>query len=265
MACIGFIIGASLIPIEAAIPPTPAFRMITVDGDNVTAHIYDDTLNFIEGGGITITPNYDNDSLTFTATGNVTEVTTWTEEHYSGDNTLHMGSGVIEFNDDPSATISYSPNSPKGFELSQKLRLESSGAKSIQFARTGNLNDGDLIGSFFFRAEDSGSLETHYAEFKAYMVDDDGTEEGSLEFNVITNGVGGVPYFHLNKLGSGEFEILRTVDTNLNPTKQFVLESFTDGSRPTSATAGRVIFNTSDGMINIDTGSNWTFPNGTIT
>jgi hypothetical protein len=43
------------------------------------------------------------------------------------------------------------------------------------------------------------------------------------------------------------------------------LPVFTDGTRPAAGTAGRLIFNSDDGLINIDDGTNWTLPDGTTT
>ena len=40
---------------------------------------------------------------------------------------------------------------------------------------------------------------------------------------------------------------------------------YTDGTRPTAGIAGRIIYNTTDGKLNIDTGAGWTLPDGTAT
>lgn len=40
---------------------------------------------------------------------------------------------------------------------------------------------------------------------------------------------------------------------------------FTDAGRPAAGTAGRIIFNSDDGQLNIDDGTNWTLPDGTTT
>ena len=42
-------------------------------------------------------------------------------------------------------------------------------------------------------------------------------------------------------------------------------KSYSNAGRPSAGTAGRVIFNTDDGQLNIDTGSVWTLPDGTTT
>lgn len=44
-----------------------------------------------------------------------------------------------------------------------------------------------------------------------------------------------------------------------------VLTSYTNATRPTVGVAGRIIFNTDDGQLNIDDGTNWTLPDGTTT
>jgi len=48
-------------------------------------------------------------------------------------------------------------------------------------------------------------------------------------------------------------------------TGNVILPSQTDGNRGAAGTAGRIIFNTDDGQLNIDDGSNWTLPDGTTT
>jgi len=40
---------------------------------------------------------------------------------------------------------------------------------------------------------------------------------------------------------------------------------YTDATRPSAGTAGRIIFNSDDGQLNIDNGTNWTLPDGTVT
>ena len=44
-----------------------------------------------------------------------------------------------------------------------------------------------------------------------------------------------------------------------------LIASFTDANRGAAGTAGRIIFNTDDGQLNVDDGTNWTLPDGTIT
>lgn len=45
----------------------------------------------------------------------------------------------------------------------------------------------------------------------------------------------------------------------------FYLVPYTDSTRPAAGTAGRVIYNSDDGKLNIDNGTNWTLPDGTVT
>jgi hypothetical protein len=40
---------------------------------------------------------------------------------------------------------------------------------------------------------------------------------------------------------------------------------YDDAGRPAAGTAGRVIYNTTDGNLNIDNGTNWILPDGTVT
>lgn len=56
-------------------------------------------------------------------------------------------------------------------------------------------------------------------------------------------------------------------DIDLTMTGQALLTIgvYTDAQRPAAGTAGRVIFNSDDGQLNIDDGTNWTLPDGTTT
>ena len=49
------------------IPPTPAFKIINTTSGNVTASTYDDFVEFVAGTGITISPNYALNEITFSA------------------------------------------------------------------------------------------------------------------------------------------------------------------------------------------------------
>lgn len=52
-----------------SIPPTPAFRVINSSSLNVTASSYNDYVEFVAGTGMTISPNFANNKITFTSTG----------------------------------------------------------------------------------------------------------------------------------------------------------------------------------------------------
>ncbi len=59
-----------------------------------------------------------------------------------------------------------------------------------------------------------------------------------------------------NSVGSGAY-----IDNSGN----FVFQSYNDTTRPAAGVAGRVIFNTDDGNLNIDNGTNWIHPSGGTT
>ena len=46
---------------------------------------------------------------------------------------------------------------------------------------------------------------------------------------------------------------------------ELVTRVYTDTNRPDPGEVGKVIFNTTDGQLNIDDGTNWTLPDGTTT
>ena len=48
-------------------------------------------------------------------------------------------------------------------------------------------------------------------------------------------------------------------------TQGMIARSYTDATRPSAGNAGLIIFNTSDGQLNVDDGTNWTLPDGTAT
>jgi hypothetical protein len=60
--------------------------------------------------------------------------------------------------------------------------------------------------------------------------------------------------------GSGWVDCIK-IDNN----GHVILPSDTDAARGAAGTAGRVIFNTDDGQLNVDDGTNWTLPDGTTT
>ena len=49
------------------------------------------------------------------------------------------------------------------------------------------------------------------------------------------------------------------------PLKGLYVPVLTDGQRGSAGNVGRVIFNSTDGQLNIDDGTNWTLPDGTTT
>ena len=73
-------------------------------------------------------------------------------------------------------------------------------------------------------------------------------------------------YVIANSFDLGTDDYFR-IDTtgNVSVDVSLVLPSYTDTTRPSPGTAGKVIFNTDDGQLNIDDGTNWTLPDGTTT
>jgi hypothetical protein len=76
-----------------------------------------------------------------------------------------------------------------------------------------------------------------------------------------------------NLEGAGYFEGQLEVDGVLYPDggvtmaaqTMLLIGVYSDASRPAAGTAGRMIFNTTDGNLNIDDGTNWILPDGTTT
>lgn len=61
------IVGLALNPIESAIPPTPAFKIINTTSGNVTALSYNSAVTFLNSTGINITPDYSANTITFSS------------------------------------------------------------------------------------------------------------------------------------------------------------------------------------------------------
>ncbi len=77
------------------------------------------------------------------------------------------------------------------------------------------------------------------------------------------------PGFDISLVGfsTEQQEQLKTLLTQLVTLREREILSniYTDTSRPAAGTIGKVIFNTTDGQLNIDDGTNWTLPDGTTT
>ncbi len=70
----------------------------------------------------------------------------------------------------------------------------------------------------------------------------------------------------LDKLMFGMPQDLKNfLQSILGGTLDIRFPSYTDASRPAFGNAGLVIFNTDDGQLNVDDGSQWTLPDGTAT
>src|SRR3989304_56951 len=64
-----FVLALLFNPVTSSPPPTPAIRMINTTAANVTASDYNGFVEFIQGTGITISPNYATNEITFSAPG----------------------------------------------------------------------------------------------------------------------------------------------------------------------------------------------------
>ena len=74
-----------------------------------------------------------------------------------------------------------------------------------------------------------------------------------------------IPHRKLAEVTMVSSEITQILDRRGEGLSDTLLPTFDDAGRPAAGYAGRMIFNTDDSQINIDTGSEWTLPDGTTT
>jgi hypothetical protein len=86
---------------------------------------------------------------------------------------------------------------------------------------------------------------------------------GSIASAVDGTGWPAAPHFKLAEVTMVDGAITAIVDRRAEGLTGFVLESFSSGTRPAASTAGRVIWNTTTGLPNFDTGSGWVLADGT--
>lgn len=97
------------------------------------------------------------------------------------------------------------------------------------------------------------------------------TNGGTDHINLVASGAGSNIVIDANGTGTITLSLsgvaLQTITSTLTSflTNHVRLPNKSDASRGAASLAGRIIYNTSDGKINIDTGSNWTLADGTIT
>lgn len=97
------------------------------------------------------------------------------------------------------------------------------------------------------------------------------TNGGTDHINLVTAGAGSNIVIDANGTGSITLSLsgvaLQTITSTLTSflTNHVRLPNKSDASRGAASLAGRIIYNTSDGKINIDTGTNWTLADGTVT
>ncbi len=97
------------------------------------------------------------------------------------------------------------------------------------------------------------------------------TNGGSDHINLVASGAGSNIVIDANSTGSITLSLsgvaLQTITSSLTSflTNHVRLPNKSDASRGAASLAGRIIYNTSDGKINIDNGTNWTLADGTVT
>jgi hypothetical protein len=74
-----------------------------------------------------------------------------------------------------------------------------------------------------------------------------------------------VPHYKLAEVTMSGGAITAILDRRAERCSDVLLPTYTNATRPAPGTAGRLIFNSDDGQINIDDGTNWTLPDGTTT
>jgi hypothetical protein len=93
---------------------------------------------------------------------------------------------------------------------------------------------------------------------------------GEIRFNDVANrrifnGTSGF-IFETNSSGQHfDFQVSNSTVFKVLGTGHMQLKVLTDATRGSAGTAGQVIFNSDDGQLNIDDGTNWTLPDGTTT
>ena len=122
---------------------------------------------------------------------------------------------------------------------SQLMRVNGDGEISIQ-GKLAHLTDADT--------------------FINFTPDNINFQAGGVDFLDITEGVADAVIFKTNVSFGGSIGNVR-FDTS----GDLIVGSYTDATRPAAGTAGRIIFNTDDGAINVDDGTNWTDAQGTTT
>jgi len=90
---------------------------------------------------------------------------------------------------------------------------------------------------------------------------------GTATIDSAVDGTGwpAVPHYKLAEVTMSGGAITQILDRRAEGVSDVLLPTYTNAARPAAGTAGRVIFNTDDGQINVDDGTNWTLPDGTTT
>jgi hypothetical protein len=116
----------------------------------------------------------------------------------------------------------------------------------------GSASDNDRMGDMQFRFVNSASSNVNAANVRGVVTDvTSGTEDSYMEFLVMSAG--------------SKTSRMQIDGSGVNMLDYTILYNRTDANRGAAGTAGRMIFNTDDGQINIDDGTNWTLSDGTTT
>lgn len=92
----------------------------------------------------------------------------------------------------------------------------------------------------------------------------------SAQLDLVNNAAARVAVY-IEAAGSQSANLLEVRDSggtllaHVDENGDFVAQSYTDASRPAAGKQGRMIFNSDDGQLNVDDGTNWTLPDGTTT
>lgn len=115
------------------------------------------------------------------------------------------------------------------------------------------INNGDPIGAYQFLAHNGSTWGSRRC--------------GVLGVGTISGAnVGGYCTIHASANGDATSTVVAAFEkTLIDFATHFKVNVFTDATRGAPGTAGRIIFNSTDGNLNIDNGANWILPDGTVT
>lgn len=159
-----------------------------------------------------------------------------------------VGTGLADSSGGGSA-FSADGNGPLWFFA--KSRNATAGSHTI-------IQNGDDLGSIFFSGSNGTNFNSASAQIKAEADAATGTSDlpGRLIFSTTADGANAVT--ERVRIDSAGLVTIASTGHLLIPVKS-------DATRGAAGTAGRIIFNTTDGNLNIDNGTNWILPDGTTT
>lgn len=125
------------------------------------------------------------------------------------------------------------------------------GYKSLRYAGFTSFGNCNIVGNFSI----TGAVRNFQSVFDLVLKVKDAAGGGG-SYQEIARFVAGASY---------NLAITRAGDITMLDQKMMQFGTYTDAQRPAAGTAGRMIFNTDDGMPNYDDGTNWRDINGNIT